>query len=380
MIDQQQDVHSAVEEPLLTAQQLYQHDPLLVLLKDRYHVSTWWICAGVVLLPGSVFLFWWLAWAHTAAMWNVDNTLSVLLQTFLLFPSIFLVYIRVPYSIAALFNGLHKNGMIGEPHSDPSGSTTYELFVQHMITWMNTRRWTLVITILVICYALFRLLLLEPTSSSPVPYWMRACAIVAYLPLMYVTGMSVLRLVLALIFTNSLFSRFSLQIKPLHPDGAGGFGAMGYLLWMSVSILLWEVLLLVASVLARNLIWLSLWEMILLGAIYLALTPALLIGWLLVPHSMMLKARNKLLQPLTDEYQQALLHSLSVHEDDTRTLLNQTRRLTALKQQYDLVLEGFPVWPLETRALSRLGVTVILPLLIPVLTSLITFALHLFGL
>ncbi len=380
MIDQQKEIKDAVEDQLLTARQLYQHDPLLMLLKDRWHLNTFWICAGVVLLPGGVFLFWWLGWARTAAVWNVSDTLSILLQTFILFPIIFLLYVLVPGSIAGLFRTLKVNGVIGEHRKRLSDTKTYKAFVQQMVSWIDSIGWVLAVLVLVVCYALYRLLLLEPASSSPVPYWMRVCAIVSYLPLMYVTGISVLRIVLALIFTNWLFYRFTLQVKPLHPDGAGGLGAMGNLLWMSVGIMLWEVLLLVASVLSRNLIWLSLSEMILLGAIYIALTPALLIGWLLFPHAMMVKARDEMLRPLTDAYQQAFLQSLSSNENDTRSLVSETRRLTALKQRYDLVHAAFPVWPLETAALSRIAVTVILPLLLPVLTSLITLALHPLGL
>ncbi len=197
---------------------------------------------------------------------------------------------------------------------------------------------------------------------------------------MYATGISVIRLLLALIFTNWLFYSFKLQIKPLHADGAGGLGAMAQLLWASIGIMLWEALLLLASVLSRNLLWLSLSEMILLGAIYITLTPALLIGWLIFPHRMMVKARDELLQPLTDEYQQALLQSLSSHEHDTRSLISGTRRLTALKQRYDLLRNTFPTWPLETNTLNRIGVTVILPLILPIITSVITLALHPLGL
>ncbi|HTK09414.1 MAG TPA: hypothetical protein VL485_19745, partial [Ktedonobacteraceae bacterium] len=352
MIDQQKEAENAAQDQLLTARQLYQHDPLLVLLKDRWHLSTLWISAGVIVLPGGVFLSWWLWWARTVPEWNLDDMLSVLLQTFLIFPVIFLIYMLVPDAIASLFNTLKINGVIGEPRRSLSG--TYETFVQQLITWTGHIRWTIMIMCIVVCYALYRLLVLEPASPSPVPYWMRVCAIVIYLPLMYVTGVSVVRLLLTLIFTNWLFSHFLLQIKPLHPDGAGGLGAMGRLLWASVSILLWEALLLVASVLSRNLYWLSLSEMILLGAIYVVLTPALLIGWLIVPHHMMVKTRDEMLQPLAEEYQRIFLQSLSSTEYDTRSLVSGTRQLTALKQRYDLVRDSFPTWPLETSTLSRI--------------------------
>jgi hypothetical protein len=223
------------------------------------------------------------------------------------------------------------------------------------------------------------MLLLEPLSASPVPYWMRVCAIICYLPMMYVTGISVIRLLLALIFTNWLFSRFTLHIKPLHPDGAGGLGVMTPLLWSSVGLMLWEALLLLASFLSRNLFWLSLSEMSLLAAIYITLTPALLVGWLIFPHLKMVKTRDELLQPLTDEYQRALLQSLSSDEYDTRALVSSTRHLNVLKQRYDLLRDAFPIWPLEVSTLSRIGVTIILPLLLPIITSLITLTLHPLG-
>jgi hypothetical protein len=188
---------------------------------------------------------------------------------------------------------------------------------------------------------------------------------------MYAVSVSVVRLLLALVFTNWLFYLFTIQIKPLHPDGSGGLGALGRILWVSVVIMLWDALLLGAALLGSNLHWFSSPEIILMGAIYVALTPSLLIGWLVFPHRVMVRARDEALQPLADEFQQALMQSVSSGEHDMRTLVTGTRRLAVLKQRYDLVRDTFPTWPLEIRALSRLAVTVILPIVVSLLASLI---------
>jgi hypothetical protein len=37
---------SDVDSGILSARRLYQHDPLLVLLKDKLHLATLWIVAG----------------------------------------------------------------------------------------------------------------------------------------------------------------------------------------------------------------------------------------------------------------------------------------------------------------------------------------------
>ena len=232
---------------------------------------------------------------------------------------------------------------------------------------------TMVILVFYVCY---RLLLIEPRISSPLPYWFSVSVIVMYLPLMYAVCMSVVRLLLTLVFTNWLFSLFMIQIKPLHPDGSGGLGALGRILWVSIIIMLWDALVLGVALLSNNLHWFSPLEMILLGAIYIALTPSLLIGWLVFPHRVMVRARDEALQPLVDEFQQALTQSLLSVEHDIRSAIAGTRQLAALKQRYDLVRDTFPTWPLEISALGRVGVTVVLPLMLPLITSLISFALH----
>ncbi|HEX9132299.1 MAG TPA: hypothetical protein VF844_08395 [Ktedonobacteraceae bacterium] len=192
------------------------------------------------------------------------------------------------------------------------------------------------------------------------------------------------RLLLTLVLTNWLFYLFTIRIKPLHPDGSGGLGALGSILWVSVAIMLWDTLLLGAAVLSNNLHWFSQLEMILLVAIYIALTPALLIGWLVFPHRVMVSSRDEALQPLAGEFQQALIQSLSSAEHDTRTVVAGTRRLAALKQRYDLVRSTFPTWPLEINALRSLLVTVILPVITPLIlsliASLISFISHALGL
>lgn len=60
LVGQQEGAESSASDTTLSAQQFYQHDPLLVLLKDRLHLNDLWIIAGVMVLPGGVFLSWWL--------------------------------------------------------------------------------------------------------------------------------------------------------------------------------------------------------------------------------------------------------------------------------------------------------------------------------
>ncbi len=384
LVDQQKGADNSANDTTLSAQQFYQHDPLLLLLKEKFRLNDLWIIAGVIVYPGGFFLLSWLGWASKGRLWTPGDTLSSLLLTFVVFPFLFLIYLLVPVSIARLFNTLRTNGMIGEPRRGQPGSETYENFAQQLITWMDKSWWTAATLVILIFYVCYRLLLIEPWISSPIPYWFRVFALFMYLPLMYAACLSVVRLLLTLVLTNWLFYLFTIRIKPLHPDGSGGLGALGRILWVSVAIMLWDTLLLGAAVLSNNLHWFSQLEMILLVAIYIALTPALLIGWLVFPHRVMVSSRDEALQPLAGEFQQALMQSLSSAEHDTRTVVAGTRRLAVLKQRYDLVRSTFPTWPLEINALRSLLVTVILPVIAPLIlsliASLISFISHALGL
>jgi hypothetical protein len=203
---------------------------------------------------------------------------------------------------------------------------------------------------------------------------------IVFSPLLYIEFLSLVRLLLALVFTNWLFYTFTILIKPLHPDGSGGLDALERLLWISILTMFWDALFLGTVIISIGKSLFSPVEMVPLAAIYVALTPSLLIGWLLFPHRVMVSAREEALQPLADEFQQTFMQSLSSTPRDTRAVVVGTRRLAALKQQYDLVRDTFPTWPVEISAVSRLVVTVILPLILPLLASLITLVGHALGL
>ncbi|WP_338257071.1 hypothetical protein [Dictyobacter halimunensis] len=351
----------------LSARQIYLHDPLLFLLKDRLHLSDLWISFGALFPPGFIYLLWWLLWGNKFPSGQNPGTISsIIIQTFLLFPSLFFIYTSLPNTIAKTFNIFYMDGMIGEYRKDAADKDAYVRFKQRLVYWIDNNWWPVILMIIIILYALLRLFLRElPNRHELLPLMVRGIVIVIYIPLMFATGMSVIRLVLALIFVNRLFYLFKLQVKPAHPDSSDRLHGFEPLLWFCVSIMLWVVILLIIMILARNVGSLTFPEVVLLVAIYILLIPALLIGWLLFPHRMMVKARDEELHPLAIEYQQALMRSLSAKTQDTQGIEAEVQHLETLKKRYDLIYNSFPVWPLKTRTLSSVVATIVIPVLLP---------------
>jgi hypothetical protein len=378
---QPEDPESGFVGTTLSAQQFYQHDPLLRLLKDKWRLNDLVIVVAGMVLAGGLYSVWWLWMGYILAkahFWGLGDTLSAFLQTFVVFPLLFLIYLLVPNSIASLFNTLRATGVIGEYRRDRRGSKSYEDFLQQVITWTDRSWWVAGALTVVVLYLLYRILVVELWSSSLVPFWLRLTTLIIVSFLMYATFMSVVRVICTVVFTNWLFYIFTIQVKPLQPDGSGGLAALGRILWVSVIMLLWDALLLGAALLESNFNLFSSLEKFLLGAIYVALIPSLFIGWLVLPHRVMVKAREVVLQPLADEFQHTLLEMTPSPKDDANAIKTNTDRLLELKRRYDLVRDTFPTWPLEVQALGRAAAVVILPTLLAILPQVVSFVSQIF--
>ncbi len=153
----------------------------------------------------------------------------------------------------------------------------------------------------------------------------------------------------------------------LHPDGSGGLGSLGHILWISVGMMFVISLLFLA--ITQRLI--SPVLIIVITVTYLVFILALVIGWLVLPHRVMLQARKELLQPITDEFEQAVKETLSSITGDTATIEAGTDRLNALQDRYKLLRNNFPVWPLQVRQMRRLVIALILPILLSFIPTLL---------
>src|SRR5260370_20651248 len=200
LVDQQKSAESSTSGTTLSAQQFYQHDPLLVLLKDTWHLNDFWVIAGVMVPPGAVYVLWWFWEEYVAKVhfWLLGDTVGALLQTLVGWPLLFLIYLLLPASIAGLFNTLTANGVIAERRKDRPGSPSYKPFLHQVVAWTDRSWWTAAALTLVGLYLLFRLVLIDPHLASPVPFLLRAVANILFYPVLYIEILALQRPTLAL--------------------------------------------------------------------------------------------------------------------------------------------------------------------------------------
>lgn len=350
---------SDVGSTILSSRSLYQHDPLLVLLKDKLHRITLWIVLGALVL-GVLFSFIFILMIPV-----VDGLLEA--TSFLLG---LLLYLLLPTSIASVFNTLRANRVIGPPHQERLGAMPYSRFLEQVVAWMDSPWWSIVLIMLIPLYFLYNIFIATPRYLTIPPMLLLVEFAIAFLPYLYVSGLVFLRVILLLIFINRLFFLFNIRVRPLHPDGSGGLAALGRLVWMSVATIFGGALFFFAF--SRHFtVPLPFFQVIGIIISYLIVITALAIGWLALPHHVMLQARNEHLQPLFEEYERVLMETRPAADEETAHLVTGTERLSAIKQRYDLMCDTFPTWPIQIVEMRRLAIALLLPALISLLPALI---------
>jgi hypothetical protein len=328
----------------------------------------WGIIVGLSLL--SIVCFY-------VAFVSGKITLFQLLMGSLAFPLWMAVYVFFPATIATVFNRLWNAGAIGPYRGDASPAMTYQQVVTKHFRRIHTP-WLPITAFLILvvfwryqwdtllkAWGVHSILLLRDLD------WIQLVILVLYAVIAYVASLCLVRLMLVARSLNHVFSSFTINVCPLHPDGSGGLGALRQLLWLSTAMLI-AGLCFVFSLRSRG--FDSVYFLVLLFGL-LILFPAMLTVWLALPHREMKRARDVQLQPIVDEYSKTIHETGASMTERTVAIAERTERLVALRKCYDQVRGSFPTWPVEISFASKLGLAVFLPLLtslVPAVISLVT--------
>ncbi|HTK09049.1 MAG TPA: hypothetical protein VL485_17905 [Ktedonobacteraceae bacterium] len=352
---------------------LHLYDPLLVLLKVKLRLNDWWLLAvwwvlvlGLLLMVAAIIpIDKWDGRVFFSPLQLLDFSAAYLILVG--------TYLSLPSAMADFFNRLWENVLIGDDRTDIPGSRSYLEFVEQQVRWIHSRWWGAIALLVAALNPLF-LLFVHPEIASGLPLWMVFFGLFIVLVGNYAIVLVLAWLVMIAVITHQLFRGFTFRVKPLHPDGSGGLGLFNRLLWISTP-------LIVIAGCSIPAFWgsaSSLFDRIfLLGDIlfYLLAASLLLRAWLVLPHQAMVQARNRLLHPLTNEYERALGETMSGTMSDATAVNEGTERLVALRKRHEEVHSGFPTWPIEIMQLRGLVTLLILP----VLLALLPFLLDLFA-
>jgi hypothetical protein len=348
----------SVSSRIIEPEPLY--DPLLVLLKVKLRLNNWWIFIGMGIPLVASLLF--------TDLFTLFQRLALSVMCLLVMG----IYLSLPSTIADLFNRLWENEVIGNGHANTLGSLSYMEFVEKQARWIHSRWWAAIALFASPLNHLF--FVLGYPGLTPewirVPLWLQLILIFSTLVISYVCFLASGWFVMITVSTHRLFRTFTIRVKPLHPDGSGGLGIFNRLLWISIPVVMLPAFF--SSVFGGSVLQ-GLGATILFSnfMVYLLIATLPLRAWLVLPHQVMVQARNKLLQPLTNEYERALGETMSGTLGDTTVINEGTERLIALQKRYEQVRNSFPTWPIEIAQLRGLVTLLILPVLLALLPLLV---------
>jgi hypothetical protein len=342
-------------------------DPVLRLLHsqralpDPLLIAIWMVLTGVVL-----FLRPALALADGFVPLGPTEIVKAAAWTLIIVPVVLYAYFWLPGSLARLVPELVANGVVGADRPEPPEGSVDE-FIQHVERRIDRLVWPLLAIVFIAWYLVWdrpRLEALDPATRNQ-----ELLQLVVYAPMSYASVVLVGRLISGLAIVDDLFKRFDANVRPLHPDGAGGFGPLGHRLTY------------MAGVLGAVGVGALIINGIDIGTGFDAVSPATVFttlglvassvlivwAWLRAPHRAMLRARQRVAAPIGVAAERITLEppsSSANAAEVTAALTAGNDELDALKRRETLVTEIYPTWPISTQGSRFVIATVSAPLIL----------------
>jgi hypothetical protein len=205
-------------------------------------------------------------------------------------------------------------------------------------------------------------------SSHPLIVWLRspADALVFYALIIMLYD-----LVVIFIALNDLLRSQLVQVRPFHPDNAGGMGAIGrFVANLSYCIAAIGIALSLAIIQEPDsIVDMSNFAAIIMFAFYLLLAPTIFFVPLWSTHLAMIAYRDRLIKETSEEFDIAfdeMRTRRSERSNRTKFLL---RRIQELDEERKL-LNRFPTWPFNSQNIRKFFGVALSPLM-PVITSIV---------
>lgn len=324
-----------------------------------------------------------------------------LLVHFVYLPIVWLIWLWQPHGIANTLESLWAQNVILDDEKDQ-----FEVLCEKMHVCMNRGYLPLGAILVVVAFVVLQTCFAFPAQTVAMGkpyfwfydrgfyYWMN---ITSWSLTYYVTAMVVIKGVLTLGWFYYLFRRLSVRVHPLHPDGAGGLGAIGDLAARYGAIGI-AIGMMAASYAVGRVHAGAGWvypDVIALYVLYLILTPVSLLLPMWSAHEGMLKARSQPLSQVSGEFETMLHEVLQAGADESqewwsiefldsevtlrrkgepgnRDRSDLDKRLEKLQARHKLIMDTYPVWPIRFGFARNLTLVALLPLVTGIVSLLST--------
>lgn len=354
-------------------------DPFTFLFNQRLRLNPWAVTLlMVVLMYAPIFIvvtkenLWWST--GRIGLLN-DYGWGVFLLTSI--PATLFFFFWMPSGIQGVLNGLRDNKVL---HFSDSDNTTkafeeYNLrFDRAYSNWIWCALCAVGSAIAMIALVPIHQTYINWTTTGPFIFWyveFFQFLMFFFASLLVVRGLIVTR------WFNLLFREFPIDVRILHPDGAGGLSPLGaFSVKVGYLIGIYGLAVVTSAMTQSYLVTgqfagLILDPVLVFGAMaYLILSPVAFFMPIGAAHSSMEEAKNKAVVQIADQFEADFTELQKVLNGDSGGIKERLSKLEQIQKLHDIV-SRFPVWPFNTKNLIRFFSSTLSPLVIAVIPTII---------
>ena len=295
--------------------------------------------------------------------WWVYQLLSI--------PATVMFFFWMPAGICRVLEGLQRNAVIG-PAVQTNEHRGFEEFVQRFDREYSHWVWAIVSLVF---FGVFAVVFVAPAlshynawnTSGWLVFWYR---IFYWSVNFFLVGLIVLRGLIVIRWFNKLFREFEIEVTILHPDRAGGLSPLGaFTAKVGYLIGIYGLAVMISSVTETYLLTgrfsgVTFSTPLAIGVIfYLLLAPFCYFAPIGAAHSSMKRAKDRDILQVARQFQADFGSIKSLLDSDAETIKQKLEKVEQLEKLHTMV-SHFPVWPFDVGNLVRFFSSVLLPLVV----------------
>jgi hypothetical protein len=342
-------------------------DPLANLVLNKWHWPIW-ILPLLMIIFAAIYLFLvggslgYLR-SRSGIVGTLDDP-ATLLTSFVVQPVIVAYYLWLPGKTWKMFKSLDKNNVV----PTDVGTGFYSSFVSDIARTSNNRLISLIfvgVGIIVTIWIYFIIQQFGTDWSAHLRWPVLVFDIPAAFLTVYAVTCIVWRIIIIQLGLDKLYSKFKINLQPLHQDGAGGFAAVGNLvgsyLYCILVVALFTISMGITSYVEQGFLP---FYVILLFILLPIFTCVIFFLPLRSSHRAMKNNRDELLENLSNKFENIKVGFYNNEDLPPKEELN---KIGELIESYSQIRRIYPTWPINTLVLRSFGATLFgssLPLLL----------------
>lgn len=354
-------------------------DILTLLLKKIFNIQTWKITLSFVIIFNLPILFSAIAnnvLFSTPTQVGLLNDYSFWFLQISSVPATVYFFFWLPKGIIRVLNGLIQNKSIRDISNNKD---KFNDFVKEFDNSYTKWIWSIFSLFLIAVFMIFFSIPEQKNfviwqTSGPFIFWY---TILFWAFFFYIGLLAVIKVIITVFWFNRLFNRFEIDVRVLHPDGAGGLSPLGdFSVKIGYVIGVYGIASVSAS-LSESYITTTKFSgpilsnaLILLIATYIILAPIVFFAPIGAARSAMRAAKNEFLLQVSNQFEIETKILKSLLSSDGDILKNKMEKIDQLKKIHKMAT-SFPVWPFNVQNIVRFFSSISSPFILGIFTKLI---------